>query len=259
MKQRIITGVLIAGVVISTFLIGGWIRQTVIFAFIFVGLYEVYAIKEKQWPKVLMFILTGASLGLALVSDTYLLISLLAVMMLYFVISILYEWFSVTDLSYLFMMTVIFASALKAIDLVVNQLNILFMIYLLVVTYMTDTGAYFTGYFFGRHKLNVRISPKKTIEGSIGGWLFGFVSGIIYAYLWVKNVDLLTMVVLSAICPIIGQLGDMAFSAIKRNFGIKDFGSIFPAHGGVLDRIDSLIFNLLFIYIFNVLTHMNLF
>jgi phosphatidate cytidylyltransferase len=259
MKQRIITGVSIAAVVISTFLIGGWIRQTVIFAFILVGLYEVYAIKEKQWPKILLAILIVASMGLAVISDTYILISLLLIMMLYFVISIMYEWFSVQDLSYLFMMTVIFASALKAIDLVVNELNILFMIYLLVVTYMTDTGAYFTGYFFGRHKLNVRISPKKTIEGSIGGWLFGFVFGVLYAYLWVKNVDLLTMVVLSAICPAVGQLGDMAFSAIKRNFGIKDFGSVFPAHGGVLDRIDSLIFNLLFIYIFNVLTNMNLF
>lgn len=259
MKQRIITGFLIAAVVISTFLIGGWIRQAVIFAFIFVGLYEVYAIKEKQWPKALLVILIATSLGLALISDTYMLISLLVIMMLYFVISIMYEWFSIQDLSYLFMMTVVFASALKAIDLVVNELNILFMIYLLVVTYMTDTGAYFTGYFFGRHKLNVRISPKKTIEGSIGGWLFGFLFGVLYAYLWVKNVDLLTMIVLSAICPVIGQLGDLAFSAIKRSFGIKDFGSVFPAHGGVLDRIDSLIFNLLFIYIFNVLTHMNLF
>lgn len=259
MKQRIITGVLIATIVISTFLIGGWIRQAVIFAFIFVGLYEVYAIKEKQWPKLMLAILVGASFGLALIPDTYTLISLLAIMMLYFVVSFMYEWFSVQDLSYLFMMTVIFASALKAIDLVVNELNILFMIYLLVVTYMTDTGAYFTGYFFGRHKLNVRISPKKTIEGSIGGWLVGFVFGMIYAYLWVENVEFSTMVILSLICPIIGQLGDMAFSAIKRNFGIKDFGSVFPAHGGVLDRIDSLIFNLLFIYIFNVLTHMNLF
>ncbi len=259
MKQRIITGFLIAAVVISTFLIGGWIRQTVIFAFIFVGLYEVYAIKEKQWPKLLYVLLAAASFGLAVISDTYLLISLLGVMMLYFVISIMYEWFSVLDLSYLFMMTVIFASALKAIDLIVNELNILFMIYLLVVTYMTDTGAYFTGYFFGRHKLNVRISPKKTIEGSIGGWLFGFGFGVLYAWLWVENVSFPTMIVLSLICPVVGQLGDMAFSAIKRNFGIKDFGSIFPAHGGVLDRIDSLIFNLLLIYIFNVLTHMTLF
>jgi phosphatidate cytidylyltransferase len=124
---------------------------------------------------------------------------------------------------------------------------------------MTDTGAYFTGYFFGRHKLNVRISPKKTIEGSIGGWLFGFGFGVLYAWLWVDNVGFPTMIVLSMICPVVGQLGDMAFSAIKRNFGIKDFGSIFPAHGGVLDRIDSLIFNLLLIYIFNVLTHMTLF
>jgi CDP-diglyceride synthetase len=104
MKQRIITGFLIAAVVISTFLVGGWIRQVVIFAFIFVGLYEAYAIKEKQWPKGLYLVLAAASFGLAIVSDTYLLISLLGVMMLYFVISII-------------MYLRVVASALKAIVL----------------------------------------------------------------------------------------------------------------------------------------------
>jgi phosphatidate cytidylyltransferase len=250
MKQRIITGLLIAFVVLTTFIAGGLLRLSVISAFILVGVYETYAIKEKEWPQWLYLIMIGLVLGLTFyVPDAYLLASILGIIMFFYLISILNVWFSPTDLGYLITMILLFTGTLKSILMVFDRYDVWMMVFLLISTYFTDTGAYFSGYFFGKNKLNERISPKKTIEGAVGGWLFGSVGSFIFAYFMVKGFDLLMLITMSIVFPIIGQIGDLAFSDIKRHFKIKDFGSIFPAHGGVLDRIDSLVFNLMFFYI----------
>jgi len=251
MKQRIITGSIIAIVVLGTFIAGGLLRQIVISAFILVGVYETYAIKEKEWPKWLFVILIGVVLGMTfLIQNEYLLVTLLGIIMFFYLISILNPWFSPTDLGYMVTMILLFTGTLKSILIVFDNYGIWMMVFILIGTYFTDTGAYFSGFYFGKTKLNERISPKKTIEGSIGGWLIGTTGGLIFALIMVKNFDLLSLVTLAFVFPIVGQIGDLAFSDIKRHFKIKDFGSVFPAHGGVLDRIDSLIFNLLFFYIF---------
>ncbi|KAF0226311.1 MAG: phosphatidate [Erysipelotrichaceae bacterium] len=170
--------------------------------------------------------------------------------MFFYLISILNPWFTPSDLGYILTMILMFTGTLKSIFIVFDDFGVNMMIFLLISTYTTDTGAYFSGFYFGKTKLNERISPKKTVEGSIGGWLIGSISGFIFAYFMVKGFNFWILVVMAVVFPIIGQIGDLAFSAIKRHFKIKDFGSIFPAHGGVLDRIDSLVFNLLFFYIF---------
>ncbi len=250
MKQRIITGLLIAGVVLATFISGGFIRDIIIYAFVLVGVYETYAIKEKEWPRWLFILLIFVVLGLSRVSDQFLLVCLLGLIMFFYLISIMNPWFSPTDLGYILTMILMFAGTMKSIFIVFDDYGVNMMIFLLISTYATDTGAYFSGFYFGKTKLNERISPKKTVEGSIGGWLIGAFSGFVFAYFMVKGFDFWIIVIMSIVFPIIGQIGDLAFSDIKRHFKIKDFGSIFPAHGGVLDRIDSLVFNLLFFYIF---------
>lgn len=250
MKQRIITGSLIAIVVLATFIAGGFLRLLVISAFILVGVYETYAIKEKEWPQWLYLLMISLVLGLTfLVPDKYLLAAILGIIIFFYLISILNAWFSPTDLGYLITMILLFTGTLKSILMVFERYGVWMMVFLLISTYFTDTGAYFSGYFFGKTKLNERISPKKTIEGSIGGWLFGSIGSFVFAFYMVKGFDLLTLIIMSVVFPIVGQIGDLAFSDIKRHFKIKDFGSIFPAHGGVLDRIDSLVFNLMFFYI----------
>ena len=121
---------------------------------------------------------------------------------------------------------------------------------------MTDTWAYFAGVFFGKHKMNPRISPKKTWEGFFGGWILGGLSGLAFAMINDANgFPLLPSmkifgegsawwwpVLLCFTIPLVGTLGDLTFSFIKRHFGIKDFSKIFGAHGGMLDRADSVIF-----------------
>lgn len=115
-----------------------------------------------------------------------------------------------------------------------------------IAAWITDTFAYFTGRAFGRHKLAPEISPKKTVEGSLGGILgciaimlaYNYVSGAI----WGVAYRLPLLAVIAAAGSIISQAGDLAMSYIKRGFGVKDYGTIMPGHGGVLDRFDSVLF-----------------
>lgn len=112
--------------------------------------------------------------------------------------------------------------------------------------WFTDTFAYFTGYFFGKHKLIPDVSPKKTIEGSVGGTLFCIIGCAIYGYIIKANFlsdipPVWAFAILGFILAIVSQVGDLIFSLIKRKYNIKDYGFIFPGHGGVLDRFDSII------------------
>lgn len=116
--------------------------------------------------------------------------------------------------------------------------------FVLCVAWFTDTFAYFSGMLFGKKKLCPEISPKKTVAGAIGGTIFGTVAG--FGVFFVTNLVITEdMNMLFALCAfplsIISQLGDLAASVIKRRFGVKDYGKIFPGHGGVLDRFDSII------------------
>ncbi len=120
-------------------------------------------------------------------------------------------------------------------------------LYLLVFfgAWVTDTFAYFTGRFFGKHKLNPEISPKKTIEGSIGGMAFCMLAfagfGLVMQFAFDLRVNYWMLLAAGLICSFVSQIGDLITSLIKREHGVKDFGVIFPGHGGVLDRFDSIL------------------
>ena len=117
-------------------------------------------------------------------------------------------------------------------------------IYLLILVgaWTTDVFAYLTGISFGRHKLIPEISPKKTIEGSVGGSLAGTAAIALTSYLiGISDIGWGKIIAGGILVAIIAQIGDLAMSAIKRQYGIKDFGGVFPGHGGVLDRFDSVL------------------
>lgn len=248
MKQRFLTALAITAVVLPTFLYGGWPFRLVVFFFILTSLYEMYDVKKDKWPIWLYLLMVATIILFAVLDLSTLYIGLIVLLMSLFLITILFEWFTPYDLSYIFTMMVLLTTALRAVFLAVSYGRVE-LVFILIATYMTDTGAYFSGYFFGKNKLNERISPKKTIEGAIGGWLIGFLAGVAFAYFFVDRLPFNFMIVCSAVIPVISQIGDLAFSSIKRHFNIKDFGTIFPAHGGVLDRIDSLLFSLMAFYI----------
>ena len=120
-------------------------------------------------------------------------------------------------------------------------------IYLLIFmgAWMTDIFAYFTGVFFGKHKLIEDVSPKKTIEGTIGGVFFCAVSfvlfGIIIDTFFDRSANILVLAISGIVVSVISQVGDLIMSVIKRHYSVKDYGKLFPGHGGMLDRFDSVL------------------
>ena len=115
--------------------------------------------------------------------------------------------------------------------------------------WITDIFAYFTGKLLGKHKLIPDVSPKKTVEGAIGGVVFCVLSfvgfALLYNSLWVVEgagkLSLVLMAVIGVLVSVVSQIGDLSLSLLKRKYGIKDFGKVFPGHGGVMDRFDSVL------------------
>lgn len=125
-----------------------------------------------------------------------------------------------------------------------------------VCAWLTDTGAYFAGSFLGKHKLCPNISPKKTVEGAVGGLLLSTVGSAVYIIIMVElmaggfpRTEIIAKFAAVGLAgSVIAQLGDLIASCIKRDFGKKDYGSALPGHGGFMDRFDSVIFVAPFVY-----------
>lgn len=116
----------------------------------------------------------------------------------------------------------------------------------LAVPWLADSGAYFAGRFLGKHKLCPKISPKKTVEGAVGGVICGSLGSILVGFIftWIYGdvtINFIPLIIIGIVNPIVSIFGDLSFSIIKRACGIKDYGSIMPGHGGMLDRFDSII------------------
>ena len=138
--------------------------------------------------------------------------------------------------------------------------GIFFIVFSLAVTWIADAGAYFAGTFLGKHKLCPEISPKKTWEGFFGGVLSAGIFAVLLGYgyqLWDRiftgenhfTVNVIVLIITGLIGAVLGVLGDLSASLLKRKCGVKDFGDLLPGHGGVMDRFDSVLFVAPFIYL----------
>lgn len=114
--------------------------------------------------------------------------------------------------------------------------------WLLLVVIAGDTGAFYVGTFLGKHKLCPAVSPKKTIEGSLGGLSASIIIGTVYQSLFMPSFPLAAGILFAMVVGIVGQAGDLFESEFKRAAGVKDSGGLLPGHGGFLDRIDALLF-----------------
>ena len=133
------------------------------------------------------------------------------------------------------------------------------IIFCFIAAWGTDSGALFAGSLFGKHKLAPRISPKKTIEGAVGGVIFGMALSALAAWLMTVvfnisayEVNWINFLIIAFASAIVSMLGDLTFSMYKRACNIKDFGNIMPGHGGILDRFDSVIFVCPTVYVMNI-------
>ena len=164
------------------------------------------------------------------------------------------DTYNFSDCLYLIAITLFIGFGFNLIAITRNY-DLYHFIYILLIAIMTDIFAYVTGSLVGRHKLCPKISPNKTIEGAIGGTIMGvFVAGSFYHIFINPNYPLILLGIITLIFSFVGQVGDLVFSMIKRYYKTKDFSNLIPGHGGVLDRMDSIIFVVLtYILFINIL------
>lgn len=249
MKQRIITAILILSVIIPAIYVGGVILDLIVVLLGLLAVREFLKLKKKikKLPisvELMAYILTSVLIyEKANVINFYVDYRIILVLLMAFLFPVLLtKEYDIEDGLYLIAITIFISSAFN-IFINIRNLSILYVIYLILITTITDSFALFTGKLIGKKKLNERISPNKTLEGFIGGSLMGTIAATtFYVVVINNNPNVIIILLLTLILTIVGQAGDLVFSAIKRHYKVKDFSNIFPGHGGVLDRLDSLIF-----------------
>ena len=250
-KTRLISGVILLAVIISVSIVGGDILLIGTLGISLIGMYELYrAVKiQKSIIAILSYVMAiiyFAELKWNFIQDSFLMLMILLVfLMIAYVLH--YPNYTAKDLAFAFLgifYVAVMLSYLYQIRMMKNGVYLVFMT--LICSWGSDTFAYCVGMLFGKHKLAPVLSPKKSIEGAIGGVLGAAFLGGIYFYVFRKPMGLQTreiivLVIICAIAAIISMVGDLCASAIKRNYDVKDFGKLIPGHGGILDRFDSVI------------------
>ena len=247
MLTKILMGIGFIAVFLPTFLIGGKLLEAVVAIVVVAVSYEIAGLRDESkanWP---MTILTAAAVIVMgrVPSDRVWVYSGVWLILL-FVILIADSSVSADQIVYVYTMSVITAFASRAI-LGIYQCGMGWAgaLFTALACYVCDTGAYFFGSFFGKHKMIPRISPNKTWEGAIGGYAVAALVSILFGLFATDKIPQGLVITAGLILPAVAEIGDLAFSSIKRRWGMKDFGRIFPEHGGILDRIDSLLFCLI--------------
>lgn len=195
-----------------------------------------------------------------LAGSPYMYILVFALILIEFLVIIIrHEHMAYSDLTYALIGTLVITFGTGSIAFVCQKglsLSFFFVVTFLL-PWMADAGGFFVGATLGKHKLCPKISPKKTIEGAIGGVLFCIAAavgtGFLFQFLITPNLTIhfVPLIIIGACDAVLSIIGDLSFSLIKRSINIKDYGSIFPGHGGMLDRFDSIIFTVPMVLIVN--------
>jgi len=213
-------------------------------------LYGVFTYKNIRAIKIIGYIF-GIYLGFKnLLNINYSNLIILFILFIISVILMLMEKYSIIDIVITFTGIFYIAIFMDYISLIINNFEHgnMYVWLVFIVAFCTDVFAYFIGYTMGKNKLIPTISPKKTIEGSIGGIIGSIIGCIIYGYIFKLN--MIHMIIIGLLGSVLAQIGDLFASAIKRYVGVKDYGNLIPGHGGILDRLDSILFVAPFIYMY---------
>lgn len=261
LKTRILTGAGITVVLTLVILFSHipWVLSTVIACLSMQAIYEFYRVVGLKNNKLLYGVSCVVSLLLSIVDIPgydYIVVALFVSavsLFLYLMLNVktvtrIEPWMAIC----VAVVIVCFFKCMSGIRAMDNGLYLLGMTVLVPV--ITDIFAYFIGRSCGKHKLAPVISPKKTIEGSIGGTVYAVaILALIATILKATNVldvSYETLILYVILASVVGQFGDLALSSVKRIVGVKDYGNLLPGHGGILDRFDSLLFVLPFTYLF---------
>lgn len=246
--QRIMTAIVGIPILLTGLYYGGILWAVIVFFLVLTGLLEF---ARMSGPGVYLDYLLVSGLSFLLITysgiDSVNLLIWLVLQLSYYLIRASFSGIRNFSSAFNLLGVLYVAVPLSFLWLVREQFGLVWTIFGLAVTWLTDSGAYFGGSRYGKRKLAPKISPNKTIEGAICGLLSALLGGIVFALGTGKSIVLLS--IFSVILSIWAQLGDLVESALKRERAVKDSGSLLPGHGGILDRFDSLgfVFSLLFV------------
>lgn len=264
LKKRLLTSVIGVPLVILALLSPNTVITVVVILASLVGLYEYYKAVDLLKNKVLciagylasIVISTGASFS----TPVNLVLVFTFIIALFIIMLLSNKTISLSHIGLLIVGLIYIPFFLSHLSYVRALPYGNFYIWLIFIgAFLTDTCAYFVGCNLGKHKLCPSISPKKTVEGAIGGILGGGLSFVLFGiivnlffgkFLDGKHFSLLLLFVLGILSAVVSEIGDLVASAIKRQYGIKDFGNLLPGHGGILDRCDSILFVAPIIFLF---------
>ncbi|WP_303965024.1 phosphatidate cytidylyltransferase [Sporosarcina ureae] len=252
MKQRIITAIVALAFFVPLIIIGGLPFIIMIFAISTIGLYELLRMRNMSifsiggfisWLLLLVILLPSrwteqveGFLRLGKLEMIYVLILLLLV----YTVVMKNKW-TFEDIAF---------SAIGALYVGIGFYYLIetrlfgleYIGYALLIIWSTDSGAYFVGRKIGKRKLWPEISPNKTIEGFVGGIICAVVITLIYNMFYPISTSYVSFIIITIVASIVGQMGDLVESALKRFYNVKDSGKLLPGHGGIMDRFDSLLF-----------------
>lgn len=274
MKKRTITAVLMVLIMGPLLVVGSWGFLPLAMFLIYIAGYEVLKMFEKKdpvfkYPKYIVPLYSSLTSLLWFVTNDFYVVIIMIIIGIFIalMLSLLIKQLKIKNglqMIFVYLYTGVMLNMAISIRFLSTTTSKWFftngfylIAYLLITVLMTDTGAYFMGTFFGKHKMCPKISPNKTWEGSLFGTIFGIISGTAVYFLFSKlfgtsiipifhhyttGFELTIIVLISLLLSVMGQLGDLFASFLKRRYQIKDYGTIFPGHGGVMDRFDSTIF-----------------
>ena len=272
MKQRIISacvGLCVLAVVLAY--LDTWVLNLAISAISAMAVWEVLDVSQRHHNRVLTVSALIFSVLLPLVQVGYVrhllpVICYVFILVLFSVLLAKHSEMHVEQVAFMSFISLLIPFALSTVIFIRDSRGYLmgfyYTIFALVAAWSADTGAYFAGLWFGRHKLSPEISPKKTVEGAIGGGITALICALLVTWLFVNGAtqlsgrpveaNFLIIALASPVLTVLSIIGDLSASVIKRQYGVKDFGHIMPGHGGIMDRFDSVMFVMPAVFILSV-------
>ena len=250
MKQRVITAIIALLILVPIIIYGNW--PFIIFAYLLatIGLFEMMRMYNKDkgiifviisLPFLWLLLIPYSDLTLGSYTFNNFSVITLCLLILLTISVFTKNNFTFDQASFILFATIYIGTAFYFI-IITRMTGLNYFLFILFVVWATDSGAYFIGKFFGKRKLWPAISPNKTIGGAVGGLIIALIVGIVFHLVYAFDFSLSYVIFITIVISVVGQIGDLVASAIKRHYDIKDFGKLFPGHGGVLDRVDSLLF-----------------